>query len=210
MMAALATFEIVISGRGCHGAMPHEGTDVVLAGCQIVCGLQSIVSRNVDPLHSAVVSVTQVNTGHAWNVMPDQCVIRGTTRWLDDQIGDLIERRIIELAEAISIALGCDAEVRYERRFPPTINDPTSAEFVRSIASAAPLNLTMMDAAPSMSSEDFAFMLRAVPGCYFWLGAAGTADRIGLHSSLYDFNDKLLPAGIALWVSIVRSSLGGK
>ena len=193
MMAAFATFEIAISGRGCHGAMAHEGTDSIVAGCQLVSALQSIVSRNIDPLQASVVSATQVHAGDTWNVIPDSCVIRGSTRWFDDRVGDMLERRITELSRSIAAGFGCEANVRYERRGLATINDPAKASFVRAVASAPPLNLAIADARPSMGSDDFAFMMQVVPGCYLWLGSGRSGDNHGLHSPRYDFNDALLP-----------------
>lgn len=206
MMAANARFEIMIIGRSCHGAMPHEGIDPLSAAGQLVSALQSIVSRNVDPLQAAVVSITQFNAGDTWNVIPDTCTLLGTTRWFDDRVGNLLERRISELANAIAGGFGCQAEVRYERRFPATVNDFAAAAFVRGVVSDSAAALSIGDAEPSMGAEDFAVMLQRIPGCYFWLGTGG-ANGYGLHSSHYDFNDELLPHGIALWVSLVRASL---
>jgi amidohydrolase len=209
MMAAVAVFEIAIRGAGCHGAMPHEGTDPVLAACHIVTALQSIVSRNVDPLEAAVVSATQIHAGDAFNATPDVCVIRGTTRWFDDRIGDALQRRVESIASSVAAALGCQAQVEYRRRFPATVNDPEAARFVRSVAAAPPLALTLLDVPPSMGAEDFAFMLQEVPGCYFWLGAGRGSSNHGLHSPRYDFNDDLLPIGVELWVSLIRRQLAG-
>lgn len=206
MLAASAVFEIIVSGRGCHGAMPHEGTDSILAGCQLVSALQSIASRNIDPLQASVVSVTQVNAGNAWSVIPESSVIRGTTRWFDDYTGDIIERRMIELSKSVAAGFGCEAQVSYDRRYPATINDSAAASFVRSVVDSLP-NLTMVDLPPSMGSEDFSVMLQAIPGCYVWLGGGRLDDNHGLHSSRYDFNDELLPLGVALWVSLVQKSL---
>ena len=205
MMAAFGTFEIGIRGRGAHGAMPHAGTDAILTAAQVVCALQSIVSRNVDPLQSAVVSVTQIRGGETWNVLPDECLIRGTTRWYDDGVGDSIEERIARLAGSVAAGFGCTARVDYQRRYPATINDPASAKLMREVAASVPLSV--IDSPPSMGAEDFAFMLRAVPGCYLWLGAARPGENPGLHSPRYDFNDDVLPAGVALWVSLVRRCL---
>ncbi len=207
MMAAFGTFEIAIRGRGAHGAMPHAGIDAILAATQVVSALQSIVSRNVDPLQSAVVSVTQIRGGDTWNVLPDECIIRGTTRWYEDEVGDCIEQRMAQLANSVAAGFGCTARIGYERRYPATINDPGSARLIRDIA--AGIRLSVVDAAPTMGAEDFAYMLRAVPGCYVWLGAARPGDNPGLHSARYDFNDAALPAGIELWVSLVRRCLAG-
>ena len=205
MMAALGLFTIRIRGRGCHGAMPHEGTDPILATAQIVSALQSIVSRNVDPLQPAVVSVTQIQAGDTWNVAPEECLIRGTTRWYDGTTGDVIEERLTRLAQSIAAGFACTAQIDYQRRFPATINDPEAARFVRAVAGGC--GLKVMDHEPSMGSEDFAHMLHAVPGCYLWLGAARDHENPGLHSSHFDFNDAVLAHGIELWVSLVRKYL---
>jgi hippurate hydrolase len=205
MMAAFGTFEVVVRGRGSHGAMPHAGNDAILTATHVVAALQSIVSRNVDPLQSAVVSVTQIRGGDTWNVLPDECLIRGTTRWYDAGIGDCLEERITRLANSIADGFGCTARVKYERRYPATINDPAAAQLVREVAAAT--RLTVVDSPPTMGGEDFAFMLQAVPGCYLWLGAGRAGDNPGLHSPRYDFNDEVLPAGVDLWVSLVRRCL---
>lgn len=207
MMAALAIFEITIEGRGCHGAMPHEGTDSLVAGSHLIGALQTIVSRSIGPHEPAVVSATQINAGDTWNVIPERCVIRGTTRWFSTGVGDLIEERIRQLAVGVASAYGCAATVRYERRFPATINTRAEAEFVRSVAVAPPLGLKVLETAPSMGSEDFACMLEAVPGCYLWLGSQSNSRQAPLHSPHYDFNDDLVPIGVALWVSLVRARL---
>lgn len=205
MMAAFGTFEIAIRGRGAHGAMPHAGTDAIVTAAQVVSALQSIVSRNVDPLRSAVVSVTQIRSGDTWNVLPDECIIRGTTRWYEDEVGDRIEDRITQLANSVAAGFGCSARIRYERRYPATINDPASARVVREAAGS--IRLSVVDSPPTMGAEDFAYMLRAVPGCYVWLGAARAGENPGLHSARYDFNDAALPTGVELWVSLVRRCL---
>jgi amidohydrolase len=207
VMAALGLFEIVISGLGCHGAMPHEGTDVLVAGCQMVSALQTIVSRNVDPRRAAVLSVTQLRAGDTWNVIPETCLLRGTTRWFDNDVGDILERRLTEVATAVASALGCSAQISYERRIPATINDPGVARFVRSLASSISPTLSFEDVAPSTSSEDFSYMLQVTPGCYVLLGAARSGANPGLHSEHYDFNDDALQLGVQLWVTIVRATL---
>lgn len=207
MMAALAVFEITITGRGGHGAMPHRSTDPIIAACQLVTALQSIVSRNLDPQDAAVVSATQITAGDTYNVIPDRCVIRGTTRWFDGKVGDVLERRVGELAIAMGAAFGCEVSVRYERRFHATINHPAAAAFVRSVVGNTAVDFKLQDALPSMASEDFGFMLKEVPGCYFWLGSARSGNDYDLHSPRYDFNDDLIPLGAALWIALVRSSL---
>ncbi|CAN7665937.1 MULTISPECIES: M20 aminoacylase family protein [Rhizobium/Agrobacterium group] len=207
MMAAFATFEIVVRGRGAHGAMPHEGADPVVAASQIVSALQTISSRNVSPLESAVVSVTQIHGGDAWNVIPEEVVLRGTTRWFDEEIGERIQQRVKQVSASIAEGLGCHAAVDYFIRYPATINDAHQAAVVKEVAATLP-GLTIVDALPSMAAEDFAFMLQEQPGCYFWLGAGrSSGENPGLHSSKYDFNDAVLPLAATMWVSLVQSEL---
>jgi len=206
MLAACAMFEIVISGKGCHGGRPHQGVDPVIAGCQTVSMLQSIVSRNVDPLQAAVISVTQVRAGDSFNVVPDSCVIRGTARWLDNEVGDLIERRLRVMSDSTAAAYGCKAAINYERRFHATVNDPVNASLIRGIAADVP-GLTVIDVPPTTGAEDFSEMLRLVPGCYAWLGTGRSPADPGLHSPRYDFNDELLPLGAGLWVAVVKQAL---
>jgi hippurate hydrolase len=209
MMAAFAVFEIVISGRGCHSALPHEGTDTILVAAQLISALHTLTSRNIDPLEAGIVSATQIHAGDTWNVIPASCTIRGTTRWFDDGVGATLERRILDLSSSIASGFGCEARVEYDRRYPATINDPSAAKLIRSLASASGSHLEVLDTRPSMASEDFSFMLQHTPGCYFWLGAARGAETPGLHSPHYDFNDELLPVGIKLWVSLVKQALAG-
>jgi amidohydrolase len=206
MMAAVSLFEIVISGRGCHGAMPHEGADSLLTGCHLVTALQSIVSRNVDPLEGVVVSITQILAGEVRNAVPDRCVIRGTTRWFDPDVGDLLQRRVGGLTQSIASAFACTVQLDYQRYAPATINHPTAAAMVRRVAVEC-AKLRVIDSKPSTAAEDFSFMLGEVPGCFLWLGSAKSNSNIGLHSPRYDFNDEALPLGIDLWVSLVRQSL---
>jgi hippurate hydrolase len=207
MMAANAVIEVIIAGRGCHGAMPHEGSDCVLAGSQLVTAIQSIVSRGVAPTDVAVLSITQIHAGDTHNVIPDSCTLRGTARWFKSDVGDRIERRLMELATSIAAGFNCEARVTFDRRYPATVNDPRAAAFVRSVLSRSPLGLSLLDASPSTGAEDFAFMLQAVPGCYIWLGGGKASHRYGLHSPYYDFNDELLPYGAALWVTLIKHSL---
>lgn len=206
MMAAFAVFEITVTGAGAHGAMPHEREDSLLAASYIVTALQSIAARNVSPLRSSVVSVTQVHGGEAWNVLSETAAIRGTTRWFDPAIGDLIEARMRGLAKGVAAGLGCRADLHYERRYPSTLNSAPHARRVRDVAKAT--GLTVMDTDPSMAAEDFAFMLDKVPGCYFWMGAARLGDNPGLHSPRFDYNDDILGDAAAFWVALARAELG--
>ncbi len=207
MMAAFGVFEIAIEGRGSHGAMPHEGIDPIPAACAVVAALQTIASRNVPPLDAAVVSATQIHAGDAWNVIPERCVIRGTTRWFDAAIGDTLERRLRSLAASVAAGYGCSSTVLYERRYPATINHAGSAALAREVACAPGSTLAVVDAQPSMAAEDFSFMLQQVPGCYVWMGAGKDGENPGLHSPRYDFNDAVLPTGAGYWVDLVRRAL---
>ncbi len=207
MMAAFGTFEIELTGKGAHGAMPHEGADPVVAAVQLVTALQTIASRNVSPLESAVVSVTQMHGGDAWNVIPESMIIRGTTRWFLPDVGEMIARRMHELATSIAEGFGCTARVDYEKRYPSTINTAGNARKIRELAGSPDLGLKVLDVAPSMAAEDFAFMLQEKPGCYFWLGSRREGRNPGLHSPYYDFNDALLPIGANFWIKLVASEL---
>jgi amidohydrolase len=209
MMAALSLFEIELTGQGCHAAMPHQGTDVLLAASHIVTSLQSIASRFVDPQQAAIVSVTQINGGSSFNALPDSCLLRGTTRWLDEDVGNVIETRLKDIANRVAQTYGCAARVHYDRRMPVTTNDPKVAARARRVGLSPPVGLKHVDSMPTMASEDFAFMLNERPGCYLLLGSARGANEPMLHSPRFDFNDALIPIGASLWVSIVQDVLLG-
>jgi hippurate hydrolase len=208
IMAALDVFDIVITGKGAHGAMPHLGRDPVLAAAQIVTALQSVVSRNADPIEAAVVSVTQIHGGDAYNVIPDQVRLAGTARTLKPAVRDLVERRLTEIAEATGRALGCAVEVRYDRRYPPTINHAKESDSALAAARAVSGETAVRtDLPPSMGSEDFAFMLEAKPGSYVWLGNGPMEGGCILHNPHYDFNDSILPIGASYWATLVETKL---
>lgn len=207
LMAAFATFEIELTGEGCHGAFPHEGTDVVLAASHVHVALQSIVSRNVEPQQAAVLSVTQVHGGSTWNALPATCVLRGTARWFDEKTGELLERRLEDVAMSVASALGCTAILRYERRIPATLNDPGAAAMLRRVATSPAVGLKIVQGAPTLASEDFAFLLQECPGAYLLLGTGRGQDDPTLHSPRFDFNDEALAIGIQLWVELVRDRL---
>ncbi|MCO6539637.1 MAG: amidohydrolase [Gilliamella sp.] len=205
MMASYDVFEIKITGVGAHAAAPHLGKDTILTATQIVNGLQSIVSRNADPLSSLVVSVTQIHSGDTWNVLPQEAVIRGTVRTFSAQVQDMAENRIKQIATGIATTFGAKAEVDYQRRYPATINYAKQADIA--IAAAKQVvgqdNL-IIDPLPSMGSEDFAFMLQKIPGVYVWLGAGRGAN---LHNPAFNFNDEVLTTGVSYFVEIVNQEL---
>jgi amidohydrolase len=208
MMAAFDIFEITVRGRGAHAAMPHLGVDPVVVAAQIVGALQTIASRTVNPLEGAVVSVTQIHGGDTWNVIPDEVVLRGTTRSFDPAIRDLMEPAIRRIAEGVCASLGASMELRYERRYPPTVNSAAEAE----IAAAAAASLVgadnvRRDLLPSMGAEDFAWFLEQKPGAYIWIGNGAGADQAMLHNPHYDFNDEILALGASYWARLVETVL---
>jgi len=208
MMAAFDIFEITVSGRGAHAAMPHLGIDPVVAAAQIVGGLQTIASRNINPLQGAVVSVTQIHGGDTWNVIPDSVILRGTTRSFDPVVRDTLEPAIRRIAEGACVSLGATMAMRYERRYPPTVNSPAETE--RAAATAANLvgaDKVRRDLSPSMGAEDFAFFLEKTPGAYIWIGNGAGADQAMLHNPHYDFNDEILALGASYWARLAETLL---
>ena len=206
MMASYDVFEIKITGVGAHAAAPHLSKDTILTATQIVNGLQSIVSRNVDPLSSLVVSVTQIHSGDTWNVIPQQAVIRGTVRTFDAQVQDMAENRIKQIATGIASTFEAKAEVDYQRRYPATINHAKQAEIaIKAAKNVVGETNVIIDPTPSMGAEDFAFMLKKIPGAYVWLGAGQGAN---LHNPAYNFNDEVLTTGVEYFIEIVKQELG--
>jgi hippurate hydrolase len=206
MMAAFDIFEITVTGRGAHAAMPHLGIDPIVVAAQIVTGLQTIASRNTHPLEGAVVSVTQIHGGDTWNVIPDTVVLHGTTRAFEPAVRDAIEPAMRRVAEGVAASLGAAVEIRYERRYPPTVNSAAETE----IAATAAADLVGAgnvrgDLLPSMGAEDFAWFLQEKPGAYIWIGNGETAAN--LHNPHYDFNDEILPLGASYWVRLAESVL---
>ncbi|WP_238121084.1 MULTISPECIES: M20 aminoacylase family protein [unclassified Xanthobacter] len=206
-MASFDVFEIVVKGKGSHAARPQLAADPILAASQCINLLQSIVSRNVDPLLSLVVSVTQIHAGATWNVIPGEAVIRGTVRALDPATRDLGERRLREVAEHAARLHDCTAHITYSRRYPPLFNDPELTAFCAEVARGCVDAGHVHDIPPSLGSEDFAFMLERKRGAYIWIGNGPTdGDRI-LHNPHYEFNDAAIPHGIAYWTRLVETYL---
>ncbi len=205
LLAASDTFEITVEGKGAHGAMPHTGIDPVVTAAQIVLALQTIRSRITHPLDGAVVSVTQVHGGDAWNVIPDEVVLRGTARSFKPEVQDAIESGIHRIAEGVAAANGAKVRVRYERRYPATVNSVAETEVaIGAAVEVAGDRNVLRDYTPSMGAEDFAFMLQAKPGCYILIGNGESAS---LHNSHYDFNDDALPLGASYWARLVERVL---
>ncbi len=208
VMAAFDLFEVTVRGRGGHGALPHLAADPVVAAAQMVLAFQTLVSRNVSPLAAAVVSVTETRGGDTWNVIPDCVRLRGTTRSFLPELPELLERGLRRISEGVARAAGLEADLRYERRYPPTVN--SSAEALLSASAAADVagaENVRRDLPPSMASEDFAFMLAKKPGCYAWIGSGPAGPDAGLHGPRYDFNDDILSLGAAYWARLVERAL---
>ena len=209
MMASYDIFEITLTGRGAHGAMPHKGIDPIAIGAELVQKLQMIVSRNIDPLEPAVVSVTKFHSGTAWNIIPNEAVIGGTVRAFNESVQSLVEARIRQLCEGTAASHGATVSVRYERRYPPTVNHPEEAALCLRVAEAlVGPERVIRDPRPAMGSEDFAWMLRARPGAYVWIGnGTGSTGGCMVHNPGYDFNDAILPTGAAFWVRLAETAL---
>lgn len=208
MMASLDTFDIRLTGKGCHAAMPDKGADPIVAACELVLGLQTIVSRRLSPLDSAVVSITQFNAGEAINVIPESASLKGTVRCLQSTVRDKVQQLISEFVEQMPLAFGVKGELTYNVGYPVTENDPDAAANVRSAAIAAVGEENVQwGCNPSMASEDFAFMLNARPGAYVWLGVDGETPSAALHNPYYDFNDQVIEPGVKLWATLVEQAL---
>ena len=216
LMASSSDFKITIHGKGAHGGMPHLGIDTVMTAVQMAQVFQTIVTRNVNPLAPAVVSVTQIHSGSADNVVPETAVLRGTVRTLSTATLDVIERRMRELADHTAAGMGCTVDFDFHRNYPATVNHPAESAFCADVLRDIVGNENVVDTIdPSMGAEDFAFMLEARPGCYIWVGAGDGDHRdeghgMGpcmLHNGSYDFNDALLPVGATYWVELARKWL---
>ena len=208
LMGAFDIFEIVATGKGAHAAMAYQGKDPMMFAAHAIAALQTIVSRNLHPLAAGVVTVTQVHAGDTWNVIPGEVVLRGTVRSFDPAVQDLIERRMRGIVDGIAATFEMTATLRYERRYPATVNSATETA-VAAAAAETIVGRTNVDTEPmpEMGSEDFAFMLQAKPGCYVWMGARRDEDTPGLHNPRYDFNDDTLAIGASYWVALAEREL---
>ncbi|MDC8757950.1 M20 aminoacylase family protein [Janthinobacterium fluminis] len=204
MMAAFDTFEISVDGKGSHAAMPEKGIDSLVIASEIVLALQTIVSRRLAPQVPAVVTVTQIHGGDAWNVIPAQAVLRGTVRCFSEPVQRQIHGLIGEIAGAAAAMHGGRATLTYHYAYPPTIN--SDAETDLAIAAATQTvgaDKVIYDCQPSMASEDFSFMLRVKRGAYIWMGVDGDVPSATLHNPHYDFNDDTLVVGMRYWHNLV-------
>jgi amidohydrolase len=205
LMAAADEITITIEGLGGHAAMPHQCVDPVVLGAQIVIALQTIVSRNVDPLDSCVVSVTRFEAGTANNIIPQSVRLNGTVRTLKAATRDAVEKRIHEIAAGLAVAAGATARVEYRRGYPPTVNHAAQTDFAAAVArKVAGDSHVEANSLPVMGAEDFSFMLEARPGAFIFIG---NGDSAKLHHPAYDFNDAALSYGMSYWVELVETAL---
>jgi hippurate hydrolase len=212
MMAAADRITIEITGKGGHGAHAYQTIDPILVAAHIITGVQSIVSRNVKPMDSAVISLCAIKAGElgAMSVIPDSATLVGTVRTFSPVVQALVERRLTELCNAVAMGFGATAQVIYERIYPATINSAAEAHFAAAVAqSLVGREHVVRDLEPSMGAEDFSFMLQVKPGAYMRIGQ-GEENGVGscfLHNSRYDFNDDILPLGAALHASLVEQAM---
>jgi amidohydrolase len=205
MMAAADFVTIDIEGVGAHAARPHMGIDTVLVGAQIINAMQSVVSRNVDPLKSAVVSICMFQAGNTDNVIPQTVQLRGTARSLDAGVQDLLEKNLHRIVEHTAAAYGAKARLTYTRNYPVLVNHERETEFAAGIASQiAGTERVNTALPPMMGAEDFSFMLNTRPGAFIWVGNGNSA---GLHHPSYNFNDDVIPLGTSYWVKLVETAL---
>ncbi|HEX5318839.1 MAG TPA: M20 aminoacylase family protein [Stellaceae bacterium] len=208
MMAGGAFFDIAITGKGAHGARPEAGIDPVLVASHITTGLQAIVARNVRPVDTCVVSVTQIHGGDAYNVIPQTAVLRGTVRCFSHETMKLVEERMRGIAEGIAAGFGAKAELDFRALFPPLVNHADETQFIVDCAEEVVGRENVNRQGPlTMASEDFSIMLNAVPGAYIQIGNGDGDGACEVHNPGYDFNDSALPLGSALFVELVEKRL---
>ncbi|WP_226068467.1 M20 aminoacylase family protein [Dickeya zeae] len=209
MMASQDNFFITLTGVGCHAAMPEKGADPVLAGAHLITALQTITTRRLSPLDSAVISVTQLQAGEAINVVPQTMHVSGTLRCLSQAARKRCQTLMAEYVEQLTQPFGVTGSIRWEYGYPVTVNHTQQAKMLADAARHVPgITQVHTQLSPSMAAEDFAYFLEACPGAYLWLGADGPTPGATLHNPHYDFNDQLIAPGIGLWVSLVERSLG--
>jgi amidohydrolase len=216
MMASSNEFEVIVKGKGSHAAQPHKSIDPVMIAVQIAQSWQTIISRNKSPLDTAVLSLTQIHTGSATNVIPDEASLIGTVRTFTTPVLDLIEERMREVAVHTAAAFGAEVDFRFKRNYPPLVNHAKETAFaVKVMQSIVGESNVDANVEPTMGAEDFAYMLQELPGCYVFIGNGDGDHRTmghglgpcNLHNASYDFNDDLLPIGASYWVRLAEMSL---
>jgi amidohydrolase len=204
IMAATDDIDIRIEGLGGHAARPHLCIDTVLAGAQLITALQSIVSRSVDPLESAVISMCEFHAGNARNVIPQTAELKGTVRTLRPKVRDLIEKRVREVVAGVAQTTGTTIDLQYRRKYPVTVNHAPQTDVATKIARQIAGDGNVHEMPPMMGAEDFAYMLEARPGAFIF---CGNGDSAGLHHPAYNFNDDAIVYGTSYWVKLVENTL---
>jgi amidohydrolase len=208
VMAASASFDLQVTGRGSHAARPESGHDAVVAAAHVVTALQSVVSRTISPFDSAVVSVTQIHGGDAYNIIPEEVLIRGNCRAYRKEVMDRMEANIRRVAENTAAAHGASAHLDFRRAYPPLINHARETE-IACDAAALVVGDTNVDrnGTPRMASEDFSYMLEARPGAFIFLGNGDGEGTCDVHNPRYDFNDEILPVGASYFARLIEMTL---
>ena len=207
MMAAVDEFDIIVKGKGGHAAIPQLAIDPVVIASQIVLAVQTIVSRSTDPVDKALISITKISGGTAYNVIDDSVKMGGTIRTFKPETRAFYEKKLNEISSGIAKANGADADVEFHltNKYPPTINSKKESEFAANVAKKifgeSNVNTNIE---PSMGGEDFSYLLEKKPGSYLYIGQGDENHKAHLHTTKYDFNDNLLPIGVNFWVELVK------
>jgi amidohydrolase len=204
IMAATDELNITIEGLGGHASRPHKCIDTVLVGAQLITALQQIVSRNVDPLESAVISVCEFHAGTARNVIPQTAELRGTIRTLTPEVRELVQKRVAEVVAGVAQITGARIDLDYKRGYPVTVNHPAQTDLATEIAKEVAGADNVHETPPLMGAEDFSFMLEARPGAFIF---CGNGDSAGLHHPAYNFNDEAILYGTSFWIKLVENTL---
>ena len=207
LMAAVERFDCVISGKGGHGAMPHQTIDPILVAAQIITTLQTIVARNIDPIEAAVVTVGSLHAGTTDNVIPHQAEMQGTVRYFHPQYAGYFQQRIEQIIQGICQSHGASYELKYQELYPPVINHPEIAELVRGAAlEVMETPVGIVPECQTMGGEDMSFFLQAIPGCYFFLGAANAEKKLNFphHHPCFDFDETVLAVGVEIFTRCVE------
>ena len=206
MMAAVDEFDIIVKGKGGHAAIPDLGVDPVIIAAQIINAVQTIISRVTSPIDKALISITKVHAGSAYNVIDDEVFLGGTVRTFKEKTRILIQNKLNDTAKGIAQANGGDVEFIYKPGYPPTINTKDESIFASEVAKNLVGDKNVVtDIEPSMGGEDFSYFLNKKPGSYLYIGQKDENHKAHLHTTKYDFNDNLLPIGVNFWVDLVKS-----
>jgi hippurate hydrolase len=208
VMAAVANLEVTITGKGAHGAMPHNGNDPIVVAAAIIQALQTIVARNLEPVEAGVITIGHIHGGFTYNVIPQSVTMLGTARWFAKDVGELLEKRFLETVHGIAAAFGATAEAKFIRLYPATVNEPVSTDLAADAARAVVGESRVIELPkPTMGGEDFSFMLEVKDGAYLMLGGGRGPEDPNVHHPRYDFNDDILPIGASWWVTLVERLL---